>query len=255
MSKIKAFIPNLLTLGNLLCGVLAIFVLLRPESTLIQVAFFILLAGIFDLLDGMVARFLGVESPLGAELDSLSDIVSFGVAPTLMILSQVSSVLPSNTWGFLLAIPLCFPTLCGAYRLARFNITSSHATEFKGMPIPANGLFWVGFAFFFRALIQSFEWSLGIYLLLLLPAVVMGLLMVSRIRFLSLKGLTWKTPQGKIVLLAWAALFLLLIGSVAVSGIGGLSSFVLCYALLSIILYRFNKRRNSSTNDISMSDN
>jgi CDP-diacylglycerol--serine O-phosphatidyltransferase len=139
------FLPNLLTAGNLFCGFVALTKIVEagPEDfQQIKAALgFILLACIFDLFDGRVARMGGVESPFGREFDSLADLVSFGVAPAFLVnrvvLKDVFQEHPQIGW-FISSIYL----LCGAFRLARFNCLSAQGSggggkEFLGFPIPS----------------------------------------------------------------------------------------------------------------------
>lgn len=141
------FLPNAMTGANLFCGFVALTKIVQWDSTTgnyhdIRVAlFFILLACIFDLLDGRVARMGGAESPFGREFDSLADIISFGVAPAFLVyrivLKDVFIKHPEIGW-FIASIYL----LCGAFRLARFNCLAAMAgtgggKEFLGFPIPA----------------------------------------------------------------------------------------------------------------------
>src|SRR5206468_8280939 len=125
------FLPNLLTAGNLFCGFLALTKIVEANvgdptynHTIGLAIFFILLACIFDLFDGRVARMGGVESPFGREFDSLADVVSFGVAPAFLVhrvvLGDVFSEHPQIGW-FIASAYL----LCGAFRLARFNCLSA----------------------------------------------------------------------------------------------------------------------------------
>ncbi|MEG6522096.1 CDP-diacylglycerol--serine O-phosphatidyltransferase [Desulfotomaculum sp. 1211_IL3151] len=124
-------IPSLFTLGNLLFGVFALVLALDQEY--IQGGMMVLLAGVMDYLDGKVARKLNVSSEFGKELDSLSDLVSFGVAPAIL-----AYALQLSNWGYWgLAISLAFVT-CGALRLARFNV-STFSGSFMGVPITAAG--------------------------------------------------------------------------------------------------------------------
>jgi CDP-diacylglycerol--serine O-phosphatidyltransferase len=143
------FLPNLFTAANLFCGFVALTKIvgadvggLNPDYTQIKIALgFILLACIFDLFDGRVARMAGVESPFGREFDSLADLVSFGVAPAFLVHRVVLRDVFINhpQWGwFISSIYL----LCGAFRLARFNCLATMAgtgggKEFLGFPIPA----------------------------------------------------------------------------------------------------------------------
>ncbi|AEG60480.1 CDP-diacylglycerol--serine O-phosphatidyltransferase [Desulforamulus ruminis] len=124
-------IPNLFTMGNLLFGVFALVLALQEEY--VQGGIMILMAGIMDYLDGKVARKLQVSSDFGKELDSLADLVSFGVAPAIL-----AYALKLSDWGYLgLAIALAF-VLCGALRLARFN-ANTFTGCFMGVPITAAG--------------------------------------------------------------------------------------------------------------------
>ncbi|WP_423801009.1 CDP-diacylglycerol--serine O-phosphatidyltransferase [Neobacillus sp. SAB-20_R2A] len=154
---IKA-IPNLFTLGNLLCGVLSITL---NMSGFIEVAsIFIFFSAVLDLLDGRIARKLKVNSELGVELDSLADIVSFGVAPALLFHSIAApSILTSLAF-------ILFPMM-GALRLARFSVKPTIG-YFKGLPIPAAGLPLAGMGFFS----YSNAWI----------TLILALLMVSPIR-------------------------------------------------------------------------
>ena len=141
------FLPNLMTGANLFCGFLALTRIVEWNSAsgsyhdIKMALFFILLACIFDLLDGRVARMGGAESPFGREFDSLADIVSFGVAPAFLMYRVVLQDVFINhpRWGWLIASVYL---LCGAFRLARFNCLAAMAgtgggKEFLGFPIPA----------------------------------------------------------------------------------------------------------------------
>jgi CDP-diacylglycerol---serine O-phosphatidyltransferase len=146
--KIKIyFLPNLMTAGNLFCGFVALTKIVEADLGTgnyhaIRVALgFILLACIFDLFDGRVARWGGAESPFGREFDSLADLISFGVAPAFLVhrvvLKDVFINLPQVGW-FIASVYL----LSGAFRLARFNCIATEAgggggTDFRGFPIPA----------------------------------------------------------------------------------------------------------------------
>ena len=140
------FLPNLLTAGNLFCGFVALTKIVEAniaggDFQPIKVALgFILLACIFDLFDGRVARMGGVESPFGREFDSLADLISFGAAPAFLVhrvvLKDVFQGHPE--WGWFIA---SIYLLCGAFRLARFNclaaMRADHSKEFLGFPIPS----------------------------------------------------------------------------------------------------------------------
>jgi CDP-diacylglycerol--serine O-phosphatidyltransferase len=138
-SRWRAAVPNLITGLNLASGLAA--ALLASQGALLPAAGLILLANVFDALDGRAARLLGVSSPIGAELDSLADVVSFGVAPALLIYK--AALAPLGIWGF--AVAAVFAG-AGAFRLARFNLgayleregkgPAKKSDSFTGMPIP-----------------------------------------------------------------------------------------------------------------------
>ncbi|HDR3890688.1 TPA: CDP-diacylglycerol--serine O-phosphatidyltransferase [Bacillus cereus] len=155
-------VPNLFTIGNLLCGVFSIT--MNMSDYLGVTSIFIFFSAVFDLLDGRIARKLKVNSEFGVELDSLADIVSFGVAPALLFHSIATpSVLTSLAF-------ILFPTM-GALRLAKFSIKSTIG-YFKGLPIPAAGLPLAGMGLFS----YSNAWII----------LILALLMVSPIRFKKL---------------------------------------------------------------------
>lgn len=130
----KNAVPNLFTFGNLCCGILSLMMTFQGEYR--NACLFILLAGLMDRYDGRVARYLQVSSELGKELDSLADLVSFGVAPSILVFNM-HNFYEFGLLGYLLL--LVFP-LAGAYRLARYNTTSFDGA-FTGVPITAAGMF------------------------------------------------------------------------------------------------------------------
>ncbi|WP_373897695.1 CDP-diacylglycerol--serine O-phosphatidyltransferase [Haloimpatiens sp. FM7315] len=130
----KTAIPNIFTFGNLVCGVLSI--IMTYENNPLGASIFILLAGLMDRYDGRIARFLQVSSDLGKELDSLADLVSFGVAPSLLMF-KLNNFVNLGIIGYILV--LLFP-ISGAYRLARYN-SSEFNNVFLGIPITIAGMF------------------------------------------------------------------------------------------------------------------
>ncbi|MBS4210300.1 CDP-diacylglycerol--serine O-phosphatidyltransferase [Bacillus sp. FJAT-50079] len=162
LKQLAKVVPNLLTIGNLLCGVLSITF---NMSGFLQVAsILIFLSATLDLLDGRIARKLKVNSEFGVEIDSLADIVSFGVAPALLFHSIAPPSLLTSLAFFL------FPTM-GALRLAKFSVKPTIG-YFQGLPIPAAGLPLAGMAFFS----YSNAWI----------TLILALLMVSPIRIKKL---------------------------------------------------------------------
>lgn len=142
------YIPNAMTCTNLLCGCLAVVFAFSPVDFFgnlrgYQIAFILILGGaLADFLDGFCARLLNVHSPIGADLDSLSDLVTFGVAPA-MLLFNLLGVSPAESW--IKWVTMLIP-VCGALRLARFNVDSTQTTVFHGLPIPSCALFCIGLA-------------------------------------------------------------------------------------------------------------
>lgn len=135
----KSAIPNAFTLGNLSFGLLSILMTFHTEYFLASL--FVLLAALADRYDGRVARFLQVDSEIGKELDSLADLVSFGVAPALLTY-KLYNFMNFGIWGYFLV--LIFP-ICGAYRLARYNISTFDGV-FTGVPITLAGSFMAVFS-------------------------------------------------------------------------------------------------------------
>lgn len=133
----KSCIPNIFTFINLSCGVLSI--LSAHEGNYLVASIFILLAGLVDRYDGRVARFFDVSSELGKELDSLADLVSFGVAPSILMYLNFD-LRTFGPYGILGIIILLTVPICGAFRLARYN-TSSFDGVFTGVPITIIGCF------------------------------------------------------------------------------------------------------------------
>ncbi|MBI4537636.1 MAG: CDP-diacylglycerol--serine O-phosphatidyltransferase [candidate division NC10 bacterium] len=183
-------LPSSLTLGNLFCGFYALIAIYNDEYLAAAIA--IMLAEVFDVLDGAVARMTGATSDLGIQLDSLADLVSFGVAPGM--LAYVIALKPFGIIGGLAAFGFA---ACGAFRLARFNV-QTHILDkryFVGLPIPAAAAAVATFVLFMkesaavvisgRVLVPAEVASAGV----LLGVYLLGFLMVSRIRYRSLKGL------------------------------------------------------------------
>lgn len=201
------FLPNLMTAGNLFCGFVALTKIVQADLNAdtwvhdIRGALgFILLACIFDLLDGRLARWGGHESPFGREFDSLADIISFGAAPAFLVhrivLKDVFAAQPQVGW-FIASVYL----ICGALRLARFNClaampNSTTAREFLGFPIPAAaGL--VSSITLFLLWVEEHEFKQG-YWRYLLPVlmVFLSVMMVSKVRYPSFKSINLKTRRN-----------------------------------------------------------
>lgn len=242
-------VPNLFTLLNLFFGCIAIICVLQngvviaydPDSgaqflgtpeKFWMASLFIALAGIVDFLDGFIARLFKAASPLGKQLDSLADIVSFGVAPAMIVYQFLRLSVAGEADGLEASIGWLLPALilpcAAAWRLGRFNLDDSQQYGFKGMPTPAVGLLIASFPliYWFREvdtalLLNKWFWYVVIALL--------SFLMVSRLPLMALKfrDLSLKNNISKIVLvviaivaalfLRWLAVPVVFVGYIAVS--------------------------------------
>ncbi len=181
-------LPNLFTTGNLFCGFWAMISVFQEKFFYAAIA--ILLAGVFDLLDGKVARISGGTSKFGVQYDSLADLVSFGVAPAFLAFSW--ALRPYGRFGWLAAFLF---VVCGALRLARFNVQSSsgETKHFKGLPIPAAASMIALTILLYLRLIETG----GVKdIVILVMIYVLAFLMVSTIRYQSFKelGLAKRKP-------------------------------------------------------------
>ncbi len=257
-------LPNILTLGNLFCGCLAIAYLLTSQPYLFhnyadgsfrwvmgteQIYFgtiFITLAAIFDMLDGFAARALNVHSPIGKDLDSLADVVSFGVAPSMVMFKCLWDAAMHEVNALdvnMLTLAPAFLIACfGALRLARFNITSNEQKAyFIGMPIPAVGLFIGTFPLFI--------WNNSLYITKLLQNkwmlyAIIGLMcffMVSKIKFIKFlpPKISMQTFWPQIVIIIGTLGSMIFIKSAAI-----LVAFVL-YVLLSLV-YKYPETKTET---------
>jgi len=181
MRKGVYILPNLFTTGNLFCGFWAIISVFQEKFFYAAIA--ILLASVFDVLDGKVARLSGATSKFGVQYDSLADLVSFGVAPAVLAFSW--ALRPYGRFGWLAAFLF---VVCGALRLARFNVMSAsgEVKYFKGLPIPAAGSMIALTILLYLRLIET-GWVKDIVILVMIY--VLAFLMVSNIRYFSLKEL------------------------------------------------------------------
>jgi CDP-diacylglycerol---serine O-phosphatidyltransferase len=134
-------LPDLLTTANLCCGVGSI--LLASQGQLTLACWLVFAGAFFDVLDGLAARALGGGSELGKQLDSLADMVTFGVAPGVLVLFAINPFEQPYGPQWIDFIPMLIP-IASAWRLAKFNLDTRQASGFLGLPTPANGLFWAG---------------------------------------------------------------------------------------------------------------
>lgn len=226
LKKIASYIPNTITLCNLLSGCAAVIMSFRlgecyGSLTAAQwVYIFIGGAAVFDFCDGASARLLKAYSNLGKELDSLSDLVSFGLAPAMLVMN---TMLQAGSGIF--SYGAMFIAAMGALRLAKFNVDTRQTTSFLGLPIPANAIFWIG----------AVAWCnqhcyFGTAPMLILIAII-SLLMVSDLPMFSLKfqNFGFKDNVRRYVIILACVLFWL------IEGIPGLAWTILLYLLISLL--------------------
>ena len=230
--NIRKHIPNTITCMSLVSGCIATVVAL--QGNLLWAAIWIIIAAVFDFMDGFAARLLKAYSPMGKELDSLSDMVSFGVAPGMFVfwmLSQASLSL-GEIGRYIPYLAFVIPAFSGL-RLAKFNIDERQTTSFIGMPVPANALFWASAGYSLAPLAQA---NPVLFIVVTLAvALATSLLLVSEIPMFSLKikSVVWKGNERRYILVGCAVLFVALFGMLGIAGT------ILLYLLLSI----FNKRQ------------
>lgn len=244
MNIIRRNLPNAVTCVNLMAGVAAIVAALGGVEPLTLLSLTLPawqwacvamgLGAVADFADGFVARLMRATSPIGAQLDSLSDLVSFGVAPAMLIFTMTAEGgAPAwVSWSSLL-IPVC-----GALRLARFNVSPPDTKTFRGLPIPANALFWVGYA----------AWGYDMGVVGVSPSVefifLVSLAMVGDMRFFTLKFHTWGL-RGNI---CRYALVLCAVALICLFVLEGLMWTVVLYFILSMAIQRRLRKEGADRN-------
>ena len=201
---LKQHIPNAITCGNLVSGCLSILFL--THNMPVKAAIMIFVAGLFDFLDGFAARLLHAHSPIGADLDSLSDVVSFGVAPGFIMYWLMSRSFDLPQWcivgiNMLPCLAFLLPVF-SAIRLAKFNIDSTQKTTFRGIPAPGMAIFIASLPL---ALSQVHHLKDGVlsYWACLGITLIFSFMMVSRLRFFSfkMKSAKWKGNEVRWIFL------------------------------------------------------
>lgn len=256
---IKKYIPNLITVLNLCAGILAI--LFAMNGKLYMAGWMVLLAAFFDLFDGLAARAFKVQSPVGADLDSLADAISFGLAPAMIIykmmwlndLKDALAYRPSELFDrpigwemFWFPMIAFWIVIAGISRLAKFNNDTRQSTSFIGLPIPASGLFFAFLPIVLKEAInlspESEFWTriLGLLsnnLFLAIAVILIAGMMLAPLPMFSLKlkggGIKNYIPQ--IGFLAVAVILYFTVGNLAVPVL------IILYILYSLINQIFNK--------------
>lgn len=187
---ITRHIPNFLTCCNLLCGCIGVVFVLRGSEYIAYAAYFVWISCVFDFLDGFAARMLNVSSPIGKELDSLADMVSFGLLPAAVMYGMLAD-LPVPTYLPYLAFSIA---IFSALRLAIFNIDETQSDSFRGLPTPANALFITSLPLIGGTLAFAFfdPWILSAVV------VISSYLLVSGIPLFALKFKSFSWQDNKI---------------------------------------------------------
>jgi CDP-diacylglycerol---serine O-phosphatidyltransferase len=226
----KKEIPNLLTLGNLLAGCFGLYFIQQGE--VLNASYMIFISLVCDFLDGFLARLLHAYSDIGKELDSLADMVSFGVLPSFILLHLVETSCGDaclvGIGGFYKPFLVFSLALMSAYRLAKFNVDTRQSDQFIGVPTPANGLLVASLP-----LILHFQPEYSSYILhaqgLLIYSVLMSYLLVSELPLMAFKFKSWGWQENKLkfIFLIFCIAALLMLKFVAIPLV------VIAYILLS----------------------
>lgn len=192
----KKHIPNTITSLNLISGCIA--TILAINGNLEMALLFIILGAVFDFFDGMTARLLHVSSPIGKELDSLADCVTFGFAPSAMIfytLQVLDYPTPLDSMRCILPYIAFVMAAFSALRLAKFNLDERQTSSFIGLPTPANALFWGSLLVGGKSALEGCEWAAICIILLMF---VMSYLLIAEIPMFSLKFKHWNWSENKL---------------------------------------------------------
>ena len=233
----KKHIPNMITCCNLISGCIAVVFALEGNATMSLI--WIVAGAVFDFFDGMTARLLHVSSPIGKELDSLADVVTFGVAPSAMLFYELSIMdYPFSMEFARQALPFVAFIMAAfsALRLAKFNLDERQTTSFIGLPTPANALFWASLLTGADTLLES-----NTYMSLVLIGImfVSCYLLVSEIPMFALKFKQWGWigNEVKYIFIASSIVLLLLFQ------IKGIALVIAWYILLSAIINKTSRKQ------------
>lgn len=231
---IKKHIPNTITLCNLICGCFALIYCLKGE--LITATLFIGAGAIFDFLDGMVARLLKVSSPVGKELDSLADMVSFGVVPGFILyklfhLAGIPELSIDNSASWISFSAFLIPAF-SALRLAKFNLDTRQSQSFIGVPTPANTLLIASFPLIleYGNTLWAEDWILQPAFLCIIAAVMSYLLVAELPLFaLKFKNLSWADNKIRFIFIGLAIVCAVIFKVIAIPMI------IFLYVILSVL--------------------
>ena len=225
-------LPNLFTTAALFCGFYAIVSSINGKFEVAAIAIFV--AMLLDGIDGRVARLTNTESDFGAEFDSLADMVSFGLAPALIVYLWALSSLGKIGW-----VVSFIYVACGALRLARFNTQASHSDKryFQGLASPAAaavvaGLIWNG------EFIKEYLSMPTLQIVALVVTLLAGLLMVSNVRYHSFKGVNWRSKVPFVTILMFVFLLVFVSAEPALVLFVGFLAYSLSGPILTVIMLR-----------------
>jgi CDP-diacylglycerol--serine O-phosphatidyltransferase len=242
----KSQFPNIVTGCNLICGCIAVVLAISGNTAVALL--FIILGAVFDFGDGMSARALKVSSPIGKELDSLADVITFGFAPSAIIFYELLILdYPYSLAGASNLIPyLAFiMTAFSASRLAKFNIDERQTTSFIGLPTPANALFWGSFIVGWHQYFENMRYA---FLLILLLTFISCYLLICEMPMFALKFKHWgiNDPLNRVkygfILFSLVVFLAFLIAGIAVKSIAVI---ILAYILVSFIMWRIQSNKNT----------
>lgn len=238
----KKHMPNAITCTHLFCGCMGIFFAFHGK--LYYAAYAIFIAAFFDFLDGMAARLLKVHSEIGKQLDSLADMVSFGVLPSVIILHLFNwpdLSLDRLTWWYFIAF---FITVFSALRLAKFNIDTRQTNSFIGLPTPASAMVAASLPLILNQSNASFTGIISNHWFLIVYIIINCWLLVAELPLLSLKFKNFSLKENiyRFILLVFAVVCLLIFKFAAIPII------IIFYIVLSIIQIRTTKNEVSSRN-------
>lgn len=225
----RRHIPNMITCCNLLSGCVAAVFAFEGVYTIAFVC--IIMGAVFDFFDGLSARALKVSSPIGKELDSLADVITFGLAPATMVYSWLCECAGAHLDKLIaLMVPFCAFLLVAfsALRLAKFNVDERQTSSFIGLPTPANALFWGALVISSHDDIVAHPYG---WVLVLALVGLFSWLLVAEIPMFSLKfkNLSWQSNRIAYIFLLVSLVLLIMLGK------GGLSAVIGWYIILSIL--------------------
>ncbi|MBQ6652079.1 MAG: CDP-alcohol phosphatidyltransferase family protein [Prevotella sp.] len=236
----KKHIPNTITCCNLIAGCIATYFAFSGDATWALV--WIIIGAVFDFFDGMTARLLGVSSPIGKELDSLADDITFGFAPSAIIFATLQAVnyptcIDTPVVRTMLPYSAFIMAAFSAIRLAKFNLDTRQTTSFIGLPTPANALFWGSLIIVAKTYIDTCAW--------VTPVIIVGMLiscwlLVCELPMFALKfkHWGWRGNEVKYSFVVASLVAILLLGPLK-----AFAPIIACYVILSVLIALFEPRK------------